>query len=157
MKHNEIIENLKSSRNLSNRYETVNFYKAIDALEHNPQPDLIEEMFLVFTDDVDEFHGLQSLQTHIESYPADIFILALTRTTRQLSVQAPEWLDLFYLSILNNDEDVPQLKKHYSQMNSTLQNLVRNALIDLRVKINDLNDEVWRQKIRDRIDSVIRF
>lgn len=155
MNQYDAISKLQDSRNLRSRQEIAEFYEALDLLESKFVPDILVDLFLVFSDEVNETHGLQSLQTHIESYPADLFISALFKATPQLLKQAPEWLNLFYLSVLNNEQDMPLLEEQYKHLNPDLKTIVKKVLDDLKISIEEFNDEVWRQEIRKKIDSVI--
>mgnify|MGYP001803221627 CR=1 FL=1 len=126
MSKKEIINILKNNSNFETRENVIHFEKALEKLTkiQLSKSDTIE-LIMILDDENPHQEVLWGLLHFIEdSTNEEIFIKALFECTQKLLKKAPEWTQLFYIRLLNNQESRLMLKSMLLKEESKNYNII---------------------------------
>lgn len=124
----ELVQVLVNNRKLDSQDKITVFLEALRQIETERKPELLPELLKVFDDGTTHFPPMQALQTYVESFELDVWLVHLLKNTREMLGQARRWTIEFYAHILNSDEDRQRLKSLYRDVDEENKLLMREVL-----------------------------
>jgi hypothetical protein len=127
MSHHLLIKVLQDNRLIRISDEIILFEQTLAELAKNPNPDDLPELHLIFHDDCQQPEVMFSLVHFLESFDVEAQIQAFIRVLPSLIEQAPQWTEILYTRI-DNDETAQ----------ATFKQILRSLDLQEQEKINRL-------------------
>jgi len=114
----EQIERLKKSSRLQTSHQVVEFERAIAHLSAEGNLDIhdVEQLYLVFDDECEDYGVMTGLLHLIEDQQPEIMISALVSSIPLLSNKGVFWLESIVTRLLNSETHYPLFRARYYQL-----------------------------------------
>ncbi|MBV6627790.1 MAG: hypothetical protein KI793_33520 [Rivularia sp. (in: Bacteria)] len=147
MSKKEIINTLRKNAKLEKREDALHFDETLAKLAEIELSKLdIIELMMILDDNNPHQEVLWGLLHFIESVDSEIFIQALFECTQKLLKKAPEWTQLFYIRLLNNQEARSMLKtmllNEQSSNFNVISQIIREVSINESAPLSDYANSV---------------
>jgi hypothetical protein len=140
MQQNELLEILKANQALETEVQARNFLTAVRQLK--PDNSLLPSILYFFFDDMEYDNPLKYLANYVAMLDKDLFAISLVETTSALITKAKEWLILFFIGPLTNQQErnvlIEALRKASDTDRAIILELFNEMMTELRDNDFDL-------------------
>lgn len=139
---NKLIQTLLENRKMGTRKQVELFEEAVAALAEDKHPELLEDLFLVFTDETEMQEVMWGLLHYIESHDLVKQVDALINSIAYLHQSANEWLKILMYRILNNSNALRIFHLRCSSLTPTQRNDVKEVLSQIVLEAKEFEGRI---------------
>jgi hypothetical protein len=140
MQQNELLETLKANQSLETEEQAWNFLTAVRQLK--PDNSLLPSILYFFFDDMEYHNPLKYLANYVAMLDKNLFAISLVETTPALITRAKDWLILFFMGPLRNQQQrnvlIEAIRKASDTDRAIILELFNEMLTELRNNDFDL-------------------
>lgn len=149
MQQNEVLETLKANQSLETEEQARKFLAAIDQLK--PDSSLLPNILYLFSEDIEYSVPLDYLANFVAMLDKDLFAISLVKTTPDLITKAKDWLIIFFMGPLRNQQERNVLIETLRKASDTERTVVLELFNEI---LTELGDDDFDLEVRNGILSV---